>query len=265
MTEPIFKEEEKAILLSVDKAKASSNNSQVIGRNGELPLLTFLNNYLPPNLKAVTGHFLTPESVKSPQIDILIIDSRYPLLGYNEDGTVLVMAHSVLRIIEIKTNLTTKDLKKTASIFSKTRPLFKTIWTGEQYGFEKPIFELLAYRLTVKENTIENSYFENCNPINNHFDVTILRSQKIKDSGIQLHFNPTSQWKDFDEVTKGEYKNEMKGEYLLSCIVQRTPLADFYYQLIQDSYYTIDHRNYSLGDIGEHFMNYLEWTTHRRE
>ncbi|WP_308993999.1 DUF6602 domain-containing protein [Mariniflexile litorale] len=260
MTEPIFKEEEKAILLSVDKAKASSNNSQVIGRNGELPLLTFLNNYLPPNLKAVSGHFLTPESIKSPQIDIIIIDSRYPLLGYNDDGTVLVMAHSVLRIIEIKTNLTTKDLKKTAIIFSKTKPLFNTIWKRDQSGFDKPVFELLAYRLTVKERTIENSYFENCNPADNHFDVSILRSEELQDYGIQLHFEPTSQWNEFKEVTK----DILKDKFLLTCFKQRTPLADFYYQLIQDSYYTIHHRNYSLKDIGEHFMEYLNWTTTRR-
>ncbi len=264
MVEPIFKEEEKAILLSVDKAKASSNNSQVIGRNGEIPILLFLNNYLPPTLKAVSGHFITPDSVKSPQIDVIIIDTRYPLLGYNSDGTVLVMAHSVVRIIEIKTNLKPKDLKKTSSIFFNIRDLIDTVWSGERYGWGKPILELLAYRLAVKEATIEKAYFEACDPTYNHFDVKILRTNNEDESGLELHFQPTSHWTDFSDEAKELLSEEMRGEYLISSCSKRTELSDFYYELIQDSYYALDHRGYSLQDIGEHFMKYLKWTSQHK-
>lgn len=260
MTETIFKQEEKAILLSVDKAKASSNNSQIIGRNGEKPLLDFLNNYLPPTLKAVTGHFITKDSIKSPQIDILIIDSRYPLLGHNNDGTVLVMAHSVLRIIEIKTNLTSKDISKTAENFAKTKSLINEIWPGEDYSFNKPTFELIAYRINVKEQTIGNAYFEYCEPVKNHFAVTILRKPQSEDFGLQLCFHPTSHYDDFNETEHLEY---MKGEYLYGPIEQRTPLSDLYYSLIQDCYYALADREYGFNEIGNHFNDYINWSTIR--
>jgi hypothetical protein len=260
MTETIFKQEEKAILLSVDKAKASSNNSQIIGRNGEKPLLDFLNNYLPTTLKAVSGHFITKDLIKSPQIDILIVDSRYPFLGYNNDGTVLVMAHSVLRVIEIKTNLTSKDISKTAENIAKTKSLIIDLWPGEDYSFNQPTFELIAYRITVKEQTIMNTYFQYCEPIKSHFGVTVLRSQKQSESGLQLYFHPTSNWDDFNE---SEHLDEMKGEYLFGAVDLRTPLSDFYYSLIQDSYYALAARNYGFDEIGNHFNDYINWSTVR--
>jgi hypothetical protein len=40
-----------------------------------------------------------------------------------------------------------------------------------------------------------------------------------------------------------------------------TPLSDFYYELVQNSYYTLGQRDFSLIDLGEHLMDYMEWTT----
>lgn len=256
MTEPIFKEEEKVILSSVDKAIASSKNSQTIGRNGELPLITFLNNYLPPTLKAVSGHFMTPDKIKSPQIDILILDSRYPLLGYNSDGTVLAMGHSVLKVIEVKTNLTKRDIVKTESNFSKMRGLLQKIWTEDNVWIS-PELKLIAYRLAAKLNTIEDAYFSLCAPDINHFDISVLRDSKSGDSGCLIHFEPLGR---LSNRFRKKYKSTIKGDFILTSINERTPLADFYYALIQDSYYSLDERNYSFGDIGKHIMDYLEWT-----
>src|SRR5689334_15392292 len=85
---PIIRTEELAMLAIVDRALASSSNSQTIGRNGERPLLDFFNRYLPYTFKAVTGHFVPPSGTLSPQIDIMLLDSRYPLLAVNADGSV---------------------------------------------------------------------------------------------------------------------------------------------------------------------------------
>lgn len=50
----------------------------------------------------------------------MILDSRYPLLAENLDGSVLVMLHSVVEAIEIKTNLTSTELKKVALSIKKS-------------------------------------------------------------------------------------------------------------------------------------------------
>lgn len=264
MTEDIFKQEEKAILLSVDRSKASSNNSQTIGRNGELPFVEFLNNYLPPTLRAVSGHFMTPQEIRSPQIDCMIVDTRFPLLGYNSDDSVLVMAHSVLKIIEIKTNLTRKDVEKTAINFSKTRTLIKEIWKGKNADWKGPFYKLISYNISIKFNSVANAYFDFCEPELNHFDIGILRTNKKDDSGASLHFEPMM-YRDIDEKDLELIADSMKDGYLLTSAQERTPLSDLYYSLIQNSYNMIESRQLSLGEIGNLFNDYLNWSTFKPE
>lgn len=102
---PIIMAEERSILSTVDRAVASSGNPQVIGRNGELPLRDFLSRYLPPTLRAETGHFLSPSGELSSQQYVMILDSRYQLLASNPDGSVLAMLHGLLSVLEVKTTL----------------------------------------------------------------------------------------------------------------------------------------------------------------
>ena len=94
---PIIQQEEKMMIATVDKALATSGNAQIIGRNGELPLIQFLNRHLPYTIRAHTGHFVAPDGSLSPQLDVVLVDARYPLLAQNADGSVLVMLHSVLK------------------------------------------------------------------------------------------------------------------------------------------------------------------------
>jgi hypothetical protein len=108
---PIIQQEEAGMIAAVDKAKVASGNSQIIGRNGELPLLEFLNRHLPYTIKAYTGHFVAPDGALSPQIDVILVDARYPLLTQNADQSVVVMLHSVLGVIEVKTRVRSTDLR----------------------------------------------------------------------------------------------------------------------------------------------------------
>src|SRR5262245_30527945 len=110
---PVIAQEEEIMLAGVDKAVKSSGNAQGIGRNGELPLLHFLERHLPYTLRALTGHFVVPSGELSPQMDIMIVDARYPLLAQNLDGSAVVMLHSLLSSIEVKTTLTIPELLRT--------------------------------------------------------------------------------------------------------------------------------------------------------
>jgi hypothetical protein len=120
-------QEEAAILLSVERALASSPNAQTIGRNGETPFLDFLQRYLPSTPRATTGHFIAPSGAISPQLDVIVADSRYPLLSENTDGSALVMLHSVVHVLEIKANVTTKDIKKSLDNTRKTSALGREV------------------------------------------------------------------------------------------------------------------------------------------
>jgi hypothetical protein len=109
---PIIQQEEAMMIAAVDKAIAASGNAQIIGRNGELPLIQFFNRHLPYTIRAHTGHFVAPDGLLSPQLDVVLVDARYPLLAQNTDGSVLVMLHSVLTTIEVKTRATSIDVVK---------------------------------------------------------------------------------------------------------------------------------------------------------
>lgn len=264
---PVIEQEEKSILLAVDRALSSSSNSQTIGRNGELPLLNFLNRYLPPTFRAVSGHFMTPNGNISPQIDVMILDSRYPLLAENLDGSVLVMLHSIIQTIEVKTNLTSTDLNKISSDTKKIRTLMNEVdkFIGND-SFSAPITAVLAYRIKNSLETIERSFQKHCEPDAFHFDLTILRLSekdlKSKEVGCELHFEPNTN--EGLAVLQKEYgvpASAFKGNFLFGTRASYTPLSDVYYSLVQNGYYMLGERDFSFNDIGAHIMSYMSWST----
>lgn len=264
---PVIEQEEKSILLAVDRALSSSSNSQTVGRNGELPLLDFLNRYLPPTFKVVSGHFITPNGNISPQIDVMVLDSRYPLIAENLDGSVLAMLHSVIQTIEVKTNLTSTDVKKISSDTQKVRDLMNEVdvFNGCK-SFSSPITQAFAYRTKNKLETIEQSFQKHCEPDAFHYDLTILRlSERNLNSGevgCELHYEPVSS-KDINElqVEHGVPEDNFKDGFLFGTRASYTPLSDIYYALVQNGYYMLGDRNFTFNDIGEHVMSYMSWST----
>lgn len=252
-------QEEEAILLTVERALASSPNAQTIGRNGEIPFLRFLQRYLPSTLKATTGHFITPSGAISPQLDVIVMDARYPLLSENSDGSALVMLHSVVHLFEIKTNITVRDIKKSLDNTRKTFALVREVegftspdsWTSFQAS-------LLAYNCAQKLTSLENAYFSNSAPDQAYLEAFFLRyhsSDRTVDGGIGglLHLEPP-----FPEEGGAGPRED---GYFPCSIPSHTPLSDLYYSLVQDSYYIMGERDYSFSDIGAQFNEYMSWAT----
>lgn len=264
---PVIEQEEKYILLTVDRALSSTSNAQTIGRNGELPLLEFLNKYLPPTFRVASGHFITPNGSISPQIDIMILDSRYPLLSENLDGSVLAMLHSVIQTIEVKTHLTSNDVKKISSDTHKIRKLMNEVDIFNCNGcYKAPITSAFAYRIKNKLETIESYFQENSQPSTSHFDLSILRLPEKdfnnKEIGCELHYEPVTE-EDIKKANDQEKIDEWKSKkgYLFGTRASYTPLSDFYYSLVQDAYYILGDRDFTFNDIGMHIMHYMSWST----
>lgn len=263
----VILQEEKSILLAVDRALSSSSNSQTIGRNGEIPILDFLNRYLPPTFKAASGHFITQEGDISPQIDVMVLDSRYPLLAENLDGSVLAMLHSVVQTIEVKTNLTSGDVKKISTDIQIIRSLIDKVDDyKDACSYKTPITSALAYRIKNKLESITKAYRLNSNPALFHFDLSILRLNdnelNDEDVGCQLHYEPIIGIGAEELKKKYDLGDEdICDGFLLTSIPCYTVLSDFYYHLVQSGYYILGERDYSYSDIGEHIMEYMEWST----
>ncbi|MHB1301033.1 MAG: DUF6602 domain-containing protein [Burkholderiales bacterium] len=233
---PIFAHEETRMLAAVDKAHSSSSNSQILGKNGEAALCSLLNRYLPISFRAVAGHFVTPSGKLSPELDVIVMDARYPLLAENEDGSVLAMLHSVISTIEVKRTLVKKEvlkIRKSASLVAALQTeVFPAL--GEWGGVIQLVF---AYRAGITLDTVANHYFDGYTPNEPSSFIHILRAH------------------DRDQVTdEGPLGAHVWLEAGETPAVSTTlaPLSDFYYQLIQDGFYTLNARDFDYGDLGEH-------------
>jgi hypothetical protein len=258
---PIIMTEERSILSTVDRAVTSSGNPQVIGRNGELPLRDFLSRYLPPTLRAETGHFLTPSGEVSPQIDVMILDARYPLLASNPDGSVLATLHGLLSVLEVKTTLRTRDLKPMWENATRITQLAAEVSDFGDSAYGAVRVDALAYRLGSSLSSIESAYMKAADPDAAGLDLYVLRVPDAEqpprgEIGAFLHYEPVPAE---DEAKLPE--NEERIEWIPTCLLSHTILSDIYYRTVQDSYYSLSARKWSFGDIGEQVMNYMTWAT----
>lgn len=253
---PIIMREEELMLAQVDKVLASTSNSQTIGRNGELPLFSFLTRYLPFTFRVASGHFVPPSGKLSPQIDIMILDARYPLLSENGDGSVLAMLHSVIKTIEVKTRMTSQDIR---DMWKNSMEIMSLASEVKKYGgFEWGAVSTLgfAYRSANRLSSVEDKYIEAADPWKTSLDIYLLSVHEKdrlagKKHGVELHFEPEF---------KTEKSRKVTG-YFPTTRPSYTPLSDLYYCLVQDSYYVLGQRNYSFTDIGKHVMSYMSWAT----
>jgi hypothetical protein len=203
---------------------------------------------------------MAPDGSLSPQLDVVLVDARYPLLAQNTDGSVLVMLHSVLKTIEVKTRATSSDITKALDNARVIQNLVAQI-DREDEKEDKTFLvgtDLFCYRLRHRLGTIFKKYEEFELPEDAHLDTYVLRVPDADNPpdaavGAMLHFEPP-----FDE-DKG---TEFEGIWTPCCGLRHNPLSDLYYRSMQDAYYYgFTERDFSLGDIGNHLNKYMSWST----
>ncbi len=250
-----FIHEERALLAEVDKARYIGN-SQIIGANGEKPLREFFSRYLPPLFRTVTGKFVTPSGVLSPQIDLAIMDNRYPLLSAHSDGSVLMMLHSVIQTIEVKTCVRKRDV---ATMIDNAR----TIKEMNTEVFPKNVCgtvatSAIAYTSGASFTRLQGHFFEYDSDNYNHLDLTILRLKgRGERAEVGAFLRRAETPRDDSDPEDAEWPGRWEPEFGKTL----APLSDFYYDLVRRGYDTLNSRAFSLRDISEHMMYYMEWGT----
>lgn len=254
---PIIQAEERSLVAAVDKALSSSTNSQTIGANGEVPLRSFFNRYLPYTLRVATGHFQTPSGKTSPQLDLMLLDSRYPLLSENSDGSVLAMLHAVVGIVECKTRIRSSDVKRLWSDGGELMKLASEVkgYAGEGWG--SVALYCFAYRSCVSLNTLADRFFKSATPDSVMMNLFLLQ--------IPARDHADSEQGGAILYLEGPLRRDMTNESKPTLVRLQTPLSDLYYAIVQEAYYCLDARGFSFGDIGGHVMSYMTWSTMRTE
>lgn len=112
------------------------------GRFKEAILRNIISRFLPPTYSIGTGFVINAKKQVTSQIDIIIYDSSSPTL-FSEGDFVIVLAHTVRGIIEVKTKIyTTNELKEIiiksedngdliSSVSTNGRPLFNGVFSYE--------------------------------------------------------------------------------------------------------------------------------------
>jgi len=81
------------------------------GRYKEVILSEILQSILPPNVSIGTDFIIGENSIKSTQIDIIIYKNNHPIL-FKKGDFVIISKEAVIGIIEVKSKLESKELKK---------------------------------------------------------------------------------------------------------------------------------------------------------
>src|ERR1039458_5785263 len=169
---PVFLNEERSMIAEVDKA-LQTENAQIIGANGEIPLRGFLTRYLPSMFKVATGKFITPSGTLSPQIDIMLLDSRYPLLSHHADGSVTAMMHSVICTVEVKVSINRREMlgikKHHDTIFQPNSEQFP------RYIYGSILSHAFCYRSSLQDQKLAEHFYSCQSPM---ADIHLLRSKK---------------------------------------------------------------------------------------
>lgn len=240
--------EERALIANVEKTLYSSSNPQIYGSNGEKALLNFLKKYLPSCFRITSGHCLTPSGAKSPQMDLILVDSRFPPIAINEDGTSLEMFHGLIGSVEVKKRVNKKEIYNFCSFADKI-----TLMSEECFGpvnqnpWSFPIISAFAYRSTISLNTISRHFSKKGNQTKRVLDFTILRFPELR-KGTHA------------EIGAFLWFERWETPYFA---LTDAPLSDFFYRLIQDAYYSIATRNISTDDLGFIISKYFYWNTTR--
>lgn len=245
----VILEEENTLLALRQKALSSTTNSQILGRNGEIGIRDFLTRYLPSCFGVVSGHFVTAKGVLSPEIDILIVDSRFPYVSQNIDGSAIVMIDSVLATIEVKLSLGKREIQKIRSNSIKLHKLSSAhihkSSTKHGAGFAQ---YSVAYKASLGFQTIADHFFKNY--------------KKIEDPATDLYILRLTE-KDQIYEKEGEIGANLwlEGSEDPSAVTTLSPLSDFYYRLIQNAYYTEAKRKIDHLELGKIMCDYMSWGT----
>lgn len=104
----IFELQEAALVNRV-QAVRSTKKGELIGADLEAAISAALTTLLPESIRFVGGFVVKPDGRLSSHFDGLLVDSRYPILA-SVAGSALIPIHALLGAVELKTNLTGREL-----------------------------------------------------------------------------------------------------------------------------------------------------------
>lgn len=239
-----FSAEQEEMIAKLKKSEGGNNAS--LGDDGELLVIRFLNRFLPPQFRAYKGHYRKIDGTLSREIDVMILDSRFPLLNETESGVVYAMQHALLATIEVKRTLGEPEIK---SIRENTISTQNDKAQVPEIGFKniywsRPESLAFAFRSRSTLKTMASHFF--IAPVA-WCDIYILEHD----------FECGGSDRGIGALVRVE--QEIIGQKGMTCRTEN-PLSDFYYMALEKSFDVLSERNVPDGAMQEIISAYYNWS-----
>lgn len=246
----VMVQEEKVVVAEAEKAVFGAANASIYGANGEKVLLDFLRKYLPSCFRLTSGHALRSDGQKSPEIDLMLVDSRFSPLSVHKDGTTLEMREAVLGVVSVKKQLAKRDIEEQERYSLRISEFFTADLLGNDDSSggisRSPFFYIIIYRSKMLEKTVL-SHLENVvglrNPLFTLFCLRMPKSDLKRGLGQGAIFR----------YDRGE------ADVSLFSVFSTAPLSDFYFMMLSDAYGMLDERFPTYESLRLLLMDYYNW------
>lgn len=153
----------------ISKANFSTvlNHPTDQGDNSEQNWIRWFTDYLPQRYKAAKATIIDSKGCISDQIDLVLYDTQYSYLAFNENGTLYIPAESVYAVFEIKQELNKTHMEYAGKKAESVRKLYRTSapipYAGGTYK-PKPLHRILTGILTTRSGWDEpySTPFKKC-------------------------------------------------------------------------------------------------------
>jgi hypothetical protein len=108
-----------------DKELYVSNHSS---SNREAFCRLFLGSHIPPGFRVTTGEIVDASCNRTGQLDVVVVNDSSPRMTVDATGSIIapILADTVLTVIEVKTSLTTEQLRKALGQLRPVKALMPT-------------------------------------------------------------------------------------------------------------------------------------------
>lgn len=188
----IFQEASKKLRQDFERIKNLPHQGEK-GREAENILKTFLKEHLPKRFDVCSGFILDRSDVVSRQTDVIIYDANScPTLETFEDN-LIIPSDNATAVIEVKSNLTEKDIFDAAEKISQIKSLSKSkIDLPEGPWNIKTIGILFAFKATLSIETVGKHYYSTIakHGIGRHIDYVFILDEGMLSINAHLPGEP---------------------------------------------------------------------------
>lgn len=112
-----------AVIAAQAEAGGATGHTSTTGRIREMIVHQFLQPHLPRTRETKAGIIFDSIGGTSAQQDVIIVDTRLPLVDIGAETEAVVMAEAAVATIEVKSFLNTDELKKALKSIARTKAL----------------------------------------------------------------------------------------------------------------------------------------------